>query len=317
MDNKLLYRYLSGDCSDEDRIEVAKWIDESPDHLEEYLSLRKINDISIWRLEDYELKQRNSKGSFTILKEVLKIAAVVAISLLVYRIAFNREITGDIVAVADNYSGMQILNVPAGQRAEITLEDGTNIWLNAGSILKFPGRFDGDIREVELDGEGYFEVTSDSDSPFIVKTKNYDIKVTGTAFNLLAYSRSNKFETTLVEGSVEILDSEGDEEIRLKANELAYLNDGEIMVTPVDDLSHLLWKDGIICIEDETFGDLLHKLELYYDVSIVVLDKGILDRRYSGKFRTKDGLNHVLKVFKLYHNFDFSFDKENNIVTIE
>ena len=109
---------------------------------------------------------------------------------------------------------MQTVIVPAGQRAELLLADGTKVWLNSRSKLKFPDRFQKDARKVELDGEGYFEVTHQEEAPFTVHTSKYDVKVLGTEFNVKAYKDKEQFETSLLKGSVEVSNANKSQTIR-------------------------------------------------------------------------------------------------------
>ena len=324
MNDDLLVRYMEGNCSETDKIEVTRWIEEDPGHLKEYMALRKLHDISIWQggNEKDALKDTNkyiikriSIGK--VLREALKVAAVIALTLIVYNLCVEKNTSDNTVAViADKYSGVQTLNVPAGQRAEITLEDGTMVWLNAGSTLVFPGQFTGGTREVRLNGEGYFDVAHNPDNPFIVKTSSYDVKALGTSFNLMAYEGSPIFETMLLEGTVEITGEERPDKITLKPDEKATLADDKLVVSPITDMKHLSWKDGIIYFDDETFGDLISRLELYFDVNIEVQNDGLLTKKYSGKFRTKDGIVHILNVFRLGYDFNFIVDEETNTITI-
>ena len=315
---------MEGNCSDADKIEVARWIEEDPGHLIEYMALRKLQDISIWQIGNEEdvFKDENTHSMKRIsvgkvLREALKIAAVIALTLIVYNLCVEKKSRDNVIAVvADKYIGIQTLNVPAGQRAEIILEDGTRVWLNAGSTLMFPGQFTGNTREVRLNGEGYFDVAHNPDNPFIVKTSSYDVKALGTSFNLIAYEGSPIFETMLLEGTVEITGEEEAGAINLEPDEKATLTDNKLVVSPITDMKHLSWKDGIIYFDDETFGDLVSRLELYFDVNLIVIDEDMLNKTYSGKFRTKDGIVHILNVFKLRHDFDFSVDEETNTITI-
>ena len=133
MDNDLLIRYLEGNCSEDDKVEVAKWIEEDPENLKNYLALRKLHDITIWRTgngednlkeETVHIKKRTYTGK--VLREALKIAAIIALTLMVYDLWTDRKIEENVIdVVAEQKVGVQTLNVPAGQRAEITLENGT------------------------------------------------------------------------------------------------------------------------------------------------------------------------------------------------
>nr|WP_286083552.1 FecR family protein [Parabacteroides goldsteinii] len=99
---------------------------------------------------------------------------------------------------------LQTITVPAGQRINITLADGTNVWLNARTTIQYPITFNEKERLVKLDGEAYFDVTKDKSKPFIVQTNNYNVEVLGTKFDVDSYSETEIFETTLMEGSVRI-----------------------------------------------------------------------------------------------------------------
>ena len=99
---------------------------------------------------------------------------------------------------------MQTITVPAGQRINITLVDGTNVWLNARTSLSYPVKFGKNNRQVVLDGEAYFDVTKDKSKPFIVQTDNYNVEVLGTQFDVNAYSETGEFETTLMSGSLKV-----------------------------------------------------------------------------------------------------------------
>ena len=101
---------------------------------------------------------------------------------------------------------MNTIKVPAGQRANLTLPDGTNVWLNARSEMRYPAVFTGNKREITLDGEAYFEVTHNEDKPFVVQTNKCNVEVLGTKFNVEAYSDSEDFCTSLMEGSVRVSD---------------------------------------------------------------------------------------------------------------
>ena len=119
---------------------------------------------------------------------------------------------------------LQTITVPAGQRINITLADGTNVWLNARTTIQYPITFNEKERLVKLDGEAYFDVTKDKNKPFIVQTNNYNVEVLGTKFDVDSYSETEIFETTLMEGSVRISSlTDANESLMLTPNNKAYL----------------------------------------------------------------------------------------------
>ncbi|MBP3518515.1 MAG: FecR family protein [Parabacteroides sp.] len=211
---------------------------------------------------------------------------------------------------------MQTIYVPAGQRAELILSDSTKVWLNAKTTLTFPSHFDNNSRSVTLDGEGYFDVTHDKNKPFIVKTNQYDIKVLGTEFNVRSYNQNAVFETSLLKGSIQIESADHLAKLLLEPNEKAYMEQGKLKTAPITQYDYFLWKDGLICFDDNTIEELFQKLQLYFDVNIIVKNTSILEQRYTGKFRTGDGIEHILKTLQLRTKFVYENeeDKGNTII---
>lgn len=313
MDNNLLLKYIEGNCTVQEKIMISKWLDSDAQNMKEYMALRKLNDISIWQtkeLDSPEQKFEKLKDKFrlkTFYIEFAKIAAVFILAFLIYNLSGVNELPDK----------MQSVSVPQGQRAQLTLADGTRVWLNAKSTLTMPNHFNKNKREVILDGEGYFEVTKKKRRPFIVKTSKYDVRVLGTTFNVRSYSDTEDFETSLLEGSVEILEPKNNSGTVIKPNEKILLHDGKLAISPITHNDYFLWKDGILSFDDEPFQDLIKKLELLLDIKIKIENDRILKYRCTGKFRTKDGIEHILNVLQLANQFDYVIDKESNVITIE
>lgn len=308
--DQLLQRYIRGEVSGEERQKVVLWLEESPENMREFMALRKLYDISLWQADNHQ-KLYTKKRYLSIRKitiEFLKIAAILVIGFLG---------TKQLLTWQTDTIQMQAIHVPAGQRAEITLADGTHVWLNSRSTLKFPKQFSKSTRNVELDGEGYFSVQHNEDSPFIVQTEKYAIHVLGTEFNVKAYNNSTLFETALLKGSVEISSSTMTDRLRLKPNEVAQARQEGLKVSHISDYNYFKWKEGLFCFEDESIQSLIEKLQLYYDIQIDVQSPSLLQHRYSGKFRIKDGIEHVLKVLQLKHKFTYKKNEEQNLIVIE
>lgn len=307
---ELLRRYIRGEVTGEERREVARWLDEDPAHMREFLALRKLYDISLWQIDQEEMSGRRSvirpirRWAF----EALKVAAILVVGFLLAK---------SLLETSPETATMQTIHVPPGQRAELTLADGTDVWLNSGTTLRFPNRFDADSRQVELDGEGYFSVKHDESRPFTVQAGRYAVHVLGTEFNVKAYHDSPLFETALINGSVEISAPGMASKLRLKPDEVASASDGKIHVAPIHDYNYFKWTEGLLCFEDETIESLMEKLELYYDITIDVRRHGLLQHRYTGKFRMKDGIDHVLRVLQLKHRFSYTRDEDKNLIIIK
>ena len=256
--------------------------------------------------------EKKEKKHF-ILSQMLKWQSIAACVLLLVGLSF--------------YVGMQqgqiqdirelVVQVPAGQRVELVLADGTKVWLNAKTIFKFPNNFTGKSREVILDGEGYFDVTNDASKPFIVKTEKYNIKVLGTEFNVMAYSGSSIFETDLLRGAVSVYSPGSDKVIQLEPSTRTYLKNGELVKDKIIHENYFLWKEGLMSLHKETIESIIGKLQLYYDIKIIVENKNLLKKQYSGKFRLKDGVEHILRVLQLSNDFTFEKNDELNQIIIK
>ncbi len=304
----LLQKYICGDASDDEKMKVIRWINASQENRREYMALRKIYDIQLWNdaaNEEKPLKLSSSKNRMNIIyREALKLVAVFALAFGVFQLlhfSSNDE--------------LQSVYTPEGQRAELTLADGTKVWLNAKSKLTYPTNFNGRSRDVVLDGEGYFSVTKNEKKPFIVHTKQYDIRVVGTEFNVMAYQQSGFFETSLIRGAVQVVTPHS-VVYKLSPNRKIYSQNGKLYEEDIKYFDHFLWRKGLICFNNESVADIIKKMEIYYDVTIIVKNNALLNNRYTGKFRMKEGVEHVLKVLQLKHRFKYIKDEEENIITI-
>jgi transmembrane sensor len=316
MDQESLIRYIAGDATAEEKSSMAEWLDANPENMREFLAFRKLYDITLWQQENTDVQITNPSGSKkqykfrTLAFDALKVAAIFAVAFIGARYFLPSAATIEPVA-------MQTIHVPAGQRAELTLTDGTKVWLNAKTTFIFPNHFSANSRNVTLDGEGYFDVTINKKQPFIVKTAKYDVKVWGTQFNVMAYSGNPIFETSLLEGSVELLSPGTDKGLMINPNERIFLENNHLVRAPISHFNHFLWKDGLISFDDESFPEMVSKLELYFDLKIDIKNDKILNNRYTGKFRTKDGVDHILRVLQLSNQFKFKIDEKLNLITIQ
>lgn len=313
MNPELLQKYIAGNATEAEKQRVTKWIQENPENMREYMAQRKLHDMVLWRTEPVAEENSREKKHFSlrgVCMEAAKIAAVLAIVLL-----GTHYWTGKHQVPEDKT--WQSIYVPAGQRAELMLADGTKVWLNSRSTLTFPGSFKGNIRNVKLDGEGYFAVTKNVEQPFIVETNKCNVKVLGTEFNVMAYAADSVWETSLLEGAVEILvPGSNNSGMRLEPNMMASLKGNRLVKGCIKEVDYFLWREGLLCFNDISVRDMIEKLKLYYGVDIVVNNTRILKNRYTGKFRTKDGVEHVLKVLRLNNKFTYTKDDEMNVITI-
>lgn len=310
MDDKLLQLYFEGRTTDEQSRLITEWLDADTDNMMYYQRLCRLYEISFWNEKPQVIiSSLGEKPKWrSILYEVMKIAAIFVLGFALNHL-LNPEIEEEVA--------MQTIHVPAGQNAQLTLADGSKVWLNAGSTLDFPTRFIKDKRQVSLEGEGFFEVKANKEKPFIVSTSNYTIKALGTSFNVNAYTQSDEFETALLTGEVEISDRTTNFTLTLTPDNRAVLMDNKLSIVPIHSKDYFLWREGIIYF-DEPLTDVLNKLELYFDVNIKVNNQSVLEnkRHCTGKFRTRDGLDHILNVLQLTNHFTYKKDEEKNLITI-
>lgn len=247
--------------------------------------------------------------SFSRYAAILVIAFVSAWMLASYYFAGNLSRQQELIAF------QQELVVPPGQRAELTLPDGTKVWLNAGSKLSYPSFF-GTERKVFLSGEGFFNVSKNEKVPFIVSTRTIDVKALGTQFNVLCYPESNYTGVYLQEGSVKAYFPSSEAEGVILSPEQYLVQKGKQLVLSTMDPDELLWREGIYTFKRQKLGRIIEKLELYYDVKIVVKDPEILDYEYVGKFRQRDGVMEILHLIQRIHNFKIKKNDELNQIVL-
>lgn len=197
---------------------------------------------------------------------------------------------------------VQTMTVPEGQRAHITLPDGSSVWVNSGSTLTYPSVFSAD-RHVKLSGEALFDVVKGK-KPFLVRVGGTEVKVLGTRFNVLGYE-PNKLEVALLRGKVTV-HGVGDQDhgVTLSPNQKAVLKAGIYHVESIEEGEDpTLWQQGIVSFENITLSDLVSKMESYYHLRIRICDPSLANTRYTGKFRDRDSAMDVLRLISGIHHF--------------
>lgn len=251
-------------------------------------------------------RKRKKATTVRFVKRVTAYAAIIA-----FLIGFTHWWT--LRQVEEQDAEMLSLHVPAGQRLQLTLQDGTNVWLNARTTITYPVRFSNDKREVSIEGEALFDVAKDMKRPFLVSSQGVEMKVLGTRFNLYSYPNADYIRTSLLEGSLMVYRKKAESEsILLKPNKEVLIDNHQMEVGAIKDLSYFLWTEGIYSFHEEPLINILRKLELYYDVKIEVKDPTIYTWEYTGKFRQRDGIDEILRIIRKIHKFTIEKDEENN-----
>jgi len=211
--------------------------------------------------------------------------------------------------------------VPYGKRTLITLSEGTKVWLNSGSKLIFPTVFSENKREVYIDGEAVFEVTHSETNPFYVQTRDFDIKVLGTVFNVSSYSDDKNSSTVLQKGKIE-LSCEGNtifskEKFTILPGTMAVFNPSENNFTKekVNPQDYMSWHEGYLVFKNEKMINILKRLSRYYNVDIILSDVNIQNETFSGNLDLKSSPSKVLDI--IAKTTPFIYEQENNKILIK
>lgn len=308
---------------------------ESVDIAEEYKII--LNQINQPELQD------NKKSAVLVpLKSVLRYAAL-------FLLLLGMGITSYFYLQPEEEIAYNEISTKTGEKAQIKLSDGTSIWLNASSKLRYPNKLNGKKVDVYLQGEAYFDVTHVGNRLFQVHTSDLNIKVLGTAFNVKSYPEEKITETTLVRGKVRIEGKSADTDdfvILLPNQKASYLgNHSRLIVTESvsknsqdrsDDLHQLReiasrtkatvvlsnnidtkfetsWKDGRLEFVDEQFSSLVIKMERWFGVNISINDQQLLSVRYTGTFE-KENVEQALKALSISLPFKYDILKDSIII---
>lgn len=227
------------------------------------------------------------------------------------------EGTSDPVGGTLTSAQVQVLTTPKGGTYQITLADGTNVWLNSASTLKYPTRFKGNERVVELEGEAYFEVTAQtagghtpSRVPFRVVSRGQSVEVLGTQFNVSAYADENEIKTTLVEGRVKVnADASPFEGLLLAPGEQAILTGTVMQKQQVDVEQFIAWKDGLFSFRETELHAVMGQLSRWYDVTIAYQDN-VPTTHYYGAISRNESLAGVLELLQ-QSGLNFKIERVN------
>jgi ferric-dicitrate binding protein FerR (iron transport regulator) len=276
--------------------------------------------------------EESKTRSLRVIKTIFRYAAVVILSVGLSWLAFSYLENPQKTEISYN----EIIT-PMGSRTHIILPDGSDVWLNADSYLKFPSVFSDNNREVELKGEGYFKVKKDSLRQFIVSTSDIKVKVLGTTFNVKSYPEEGTVETTLVEGKIELQRTRAGKKgkvISMKPEQrVMYIKDeGKVILSEIKKMNasigrpvvvpgnifiadsvrteiYTAWKDGRLIIENEPLEELAVKLERKFDVKIEFENDRIRNYKFTGILENET-LEQVLYAMELSSHIKYRIDKK-------
>lgn len=277
-----------------------------------------INYLAV--IESVEHDNSHSKDVELILSDSKKIAISETESQVEYNrdggINVNSKKVESVVTEEDHHQTFNQLIVPLGKRSSVTFSDGTKIWVNSGSKVIYPMAFDKRKREIFIEGEVYLDVTPDVNRPFFVKTRQMDVKVLGTSFNVSAYKNDPSLQVTLLEGKVEV-NREGDQsDILLPNQQFDYdTQTNKATVKYVDVENYIAWKNGYYQFEKQPLNIVFKKLSRYYGIRIE-WDEEVGKRICYGKLDLKDRLEDVLNNLKDATAIPMQFTHKDDYIKI-
>ncbi len=319
----LLIKSFSGKATRDEGQTIQSWLQESEGNRKEFAAYKKLWDDSKNLLfsgsVDVEKALIHTKDQIPQFSRKIKWisiarqAAAVLLLSVIFSVVFNYFLNRGTESETGNMVYQEI-KAAFGTQTKLILADGTNVWLNSGSTLCFPLSFDKvKKRQVELKGEGYFEVAKDSQKPFIVNTCcNLQVKALGTSFNVNAYDHEKHVEVALIEGKVELL-----QQTKGEAFPIMTLNPSEIADYRVKDhqINHKTepeierysaWKEGKIVFFNDPVEKLISRLENWYNVDIEITGNTLKGNHFTATFG-QESLDQVLKYLSISTPFSYQF----------
>lgn len=311
---QLIAGFLHGTISKEETVKLLNWIKESDENRIRFMHLK-----NLWASTE-QLPISTEKALNKVLKEIehkdikinfiqtwQRLAAVLLLPLLISTIWL---IYSNVHKSLQSNNLETRIEAPFGSFANFELPDGSKVWLNAGSSLVYPSTFDRKSRHVHLIGEAYFEVKSNPECPFYVNTSYFDVKATGTKFNVTAYKNEINHSVSLIEGKVAVSRTEpsGSQTILsvLKPNEhLSYnVKNGKVSILADDQYKYIAWKDGKLVFRNDLLSDVARKISRQYNIDIEVVEDSVKQYRFRATFENEP-LNELLRLLKLSSPIDY------------
>lgn len=315
MDTYTLIKYLKCATTAEEEAAVQEWLANDPDgsHERQYKEAHDMfNGMTMYADVSHKEKRAGLLGRIAFIS--MRVAAVMVLAAGVGLWVRNDTLND----VSDR---MERIYVPAGKSLCMTLEDGTTMWLNAGSDVEYPSVFSRKDRLVKVNsGEVLFDVARDGKRPFYVDSYAARISVLGTKFNVKVDRENGKYSAALIRGSIKVTsNSDKNETHVLEPDNIVELIDNHLCISSVKDAELLAcWTNGLINVSDVPFEELMKTFELAFDVDIEIRRTTMPEISFTrGKVRVSDGLDHALDVLKLAADFDYEHDYEANKVVIK
>lgn len=305
LNENIINNYLTGQCSEEEIIQLNQWIKESDENARQLFRMEEA--FHAGRFSCYENEERMARAEKRLYKaleaEQNKQKRILRMhNWMKYAAALTALVfigTGVGVWLQQHKSTQEMLVAVAneGMVKEVVLPDGSKVWLNNAAVLQYPREFSGNRRNVHLEGEAYFEVTKDRQRPFTVESDAMRVRVLGTNFNFKSDRHCRIAEATLIEGEIEVKGNKEEGMVILAPGQRAELNksSGRLTVKQVDAKMDAVWHDNLIPFQKADIFAISKALERFYNVKIILSPDIQLDKTYSGVLKRKSDIGSVLK----------------------
>lgn len=317
--NNIVEKYIRGSISEEEYNELQQQIqNDSDSSVGDMLNECWQKDLNIHVMpraaKERTRRQINEKIKKDMRRVWFKRASTIAASILIpiliiSTVYFYKEM--------DHYKQIpNIVSVNKGQRAGITLPDGTIVHLNSESKLTYTPDFNGKLREVVLEGEAFFEVTPNKEKPFIVKTSVFDVEVLGTSFNVSVYNDENIVETALMEGKVKLtMQGCPSKPVYLTPSQkfIYSRSDRQGTISIMEGDTELAWKQGILAFNAEPLEEVFRKIERWYGVTMHYDKESLVNDNFTGQFKMIS-IQEMMNILRMHYNLKFKI--ENNDIYI-
>lgn len=353
INQQLLARYLDGQCTEKEKNEIEKWINQDQEYRKKLRAFERILDITgnkedrrnvnndndvVEAKENWEeLKSRlvketnfgkqaagrSRKSTFRVAsihsttQKIVRVAAIVLIAGLISILSYQNLYQPE---PKEQEPVFREITTEHAQRANLTLEDGTRVMLNAGSNLRLPTEFEADVREVFLEGEAYFEVTRNIDKPFIIHSRGSFIQVLGTSFTVRSYPEDEQVRVVVEEGKVSFkADQESEQETVLSANQLGRyeLNTKRIQTESVSDMQlYMSWKKGYLKFSNTPMSRVAKELERRYGVNVTFENSEIKEELLTSFLKSRS-IKNVLNVIAMTLNIEYRLSDSNVVFYTE
>ncbi len=340
-DDNLILRYLEGNCTYQEEKQLEEWLTKDPSNADRFEDFVVENSRSV-AIDKNQIRMKlfrkinetpdHAAGAAPLSETHLSYPGIIHkreraqwfIAAAVIIIIFTTGILTYLSQANDpelQEPEMVEHTVPAGTTATITLSDGSTVWLNAESTLRFPENLgmDSDIREVFLEGEAFFEVTKNDEKPFILYSGQLETTVLGTAFNVKAYPDEDLMQIAVSEGKVMVKQRYTEissKPVFLESDEWAtYSHTSKELKKEQGDIREMIaWKDGVLLFHDKTVAKAVRMLERWYNTKIVVEEEIVKNCRIHGEYKDRS-LETVLKMMEFTLDVNYTFTDEGVIIS--